>query len=96
VPRFPWDIPTIRVFMSMGCGALVISEQVGDTAPFEAGKNFVQASVSELPDTITYYLEHEDERRAITQSAHELITRELTLKKAVSEVLTLIIHECHS
>ena len=89
VPRFNWDIPTIRLFMSIGCGSLVVSEHAGDSTPFVSGKHFVQSTADELPDVIAYYVKHDDEREAITQNAHELITTEFTLRNAVHNILSL-------
>ena len=88
VPRFPWDIPTIRVFMSVGCGSMVISEEMGNTAPFESGKHLYQAGVKELPEKIAYYLQNDEAREEITRNAHELITQKLTLKNQVLKVLS--------
>lgn len=91
IPRFQWDIPTIRFFISMACGTLAVSEEMGSTWPFENGKHMVQASAKELPDLIAYYLEHNDERMEITRAAHDLITSELTLKNAILRTLAACI-----
>lgn len=87
VPRFPWDIPTIRVFLSIGCGSLVVSEEMGDTAPFESGRHLVQAGVTDLADVICHYLEHDNERQEIVDAASELVCGDLTLARSVSRVL---------
>jgi len=90
VPRFPWDIPTIRVFLSVGCGALVVSEEMGDTAPFVSGRHIVQARLADLADAICRYLERDDEREAIVQNAFALIEGDLTLSNSLARVLGLM------
>lgn len=88
VPRFTWDIPTIRFFISMSCGVLAVSEEMGATEPFEAGKHLVQAKAEDLADVIIHYLQHEGERLAITNSASQLMA-ELTLRGNVFRVLSV-------
>ncbi len=89
VTHHPCDFAGERFVISMGCGTLVVSEPLGDTTPYRAGEHFVQASLAELPDTIGYYLAHEDERQAITAAAYRLVTQEVTLPKAVAEMMNV-------
>lgn len=88
IPRFSWDIPAIRLFMSMGCGSMVVSEHSGDSAPFTPGQHFIQSSADQLPETIAYYLQHDDEREAIARNAQRLVTEELTLQNSISSILS--------
>lgn len=44
------------VMMGIWQRALVITETVSDTPPFMAGKDFVEASLAEMPQAIDYYL----------------------------------------
>jgi len=87
IPRIPWEIAGIRFLMSISCGALVVSEYVKDTAPYKPGVHFVQAESTQLPDVISYYLEHNDERQAIADSAYKFVTQELTLKNSMLQIL---------
>jgi glycosyltransferase involved in cell wall biosynthesis len=89
LPRFTWDLPTIRLFMSMGCGSMVASEYVADTTPFVSGEHFVQATADKIADKIAYYLNHDAEREAISARATKLITTDYTLEKALQRVLAL-------
>ncbi len=73
--------------MSMRCGALVVSECTEDTAPYKPGVHFVQAKASELADAICYYLEHEDQRQKIADSAYAFVTNELTLKNSLLQIM---------
>lgn len=87
IPRFSWDLPTIRIFMSMGCGSMVVSEDIGDSSPFVSGTHFAQASVEGLPDLIADYVANDDKRLAVTQAAKELIHGDLTLRNVVCKVV---------
>ena len=87
VAHYPWDLPSQRFLMSMACGALVISEPLDDPTPYRPGKHFVQADIADLSETICYYLEHEREREAITRTAYDFLTQELTLRNALSRIM---------
>ena len=83
----PCDFPGLRFLMSMGCGALVVSETLYNPTPYKVGEHFVQASVADLPDAIAHYLENKAEREKIVRSAHNFVTRQQTLEKAVSQII---------
>jgi len=85
--NYPWELSGIRFLISMGTGALVVSEPLYNPSPFKVGEHFVQASFDDLPDMIAHYLVHEGEREAIVRSANNFITRELTLQKTVSQIM---------
>lgn len=52
-------------------GALVITEPCSDAPPFRAGRDFVEASLAELPETIRYYLSSPEGR----QEAETIVAR---------------------
>jgi hypothetical protein len=89
IPRFPWDIPTIRFFMGMGCGALMVSERMWSCAPFDDTRHFVQANASDLPDVITHYVKNEKDRLALSKAAHDYVTRDLTMENQVLRILSV-------
>ena len=82
----PWEMPVTRLLMGMGCGALVVSTWMGDPCPF-GKEHFVQTDTGDLADAVVYYLEHDEERQEIVDAAHRFVTEELTLSKAVSQIL---------
>lgn len=86
VSRIPWEMSGMRFLISISCGALVICEHAEDTAPYKAGIPFVQVKVPELPNMICHYLEHEDERQAIVDSAYKFVTEKLTLKDSLLQI----------
>ena len=83
----PCDFPGYRFLMSMGCGALVVSEPIYDSTPYKAGEHFVQASVADLPDVIVHYLENKAEREKIVSSAHNFVTKELTIQSTIKHIM---------
>ncbi len=87
IMRTPWEMPVIRLLMSMACGAMVVSNWTGDPEPFNKN-HLVQATDDRIPEIIAYYLEHEDEREAIADSAYKFITEELTLCNSISQMMT--------
>jgi len=89
VPRFNWDIPTIRLFMSIGCGSLVVSEHAGDSTPFVSGEHFVQAPAQDLPDIIEHYVRSDEDRNRVTSNARDLVFNQLTLQRALISVLNM-------
>ena len=50
------------------------------------GRHMIQAPEKELADRIVYYLEHEDERRRITEAAYELATTQLAMPRALETI----------
>lgn len=86
IPRLPWEMPLMRLLMSMSCGALVASAWTGDPAPFRA-EHLVQAPAPRLAEAVAYYVEHEDARRAIVKAASELIAGQMTLQNALVAIM---------
>lgn len=86
VLQAPWDMPIMRFLIGMGCGALVVSNWTGDPTPFERG-HFVQAETRNLAGAVLHYLEHEDQRARIVDSAYRFVTQELTLPKTLAHIL---------
>ncbi|MGA2324223.1 MAG: glycosyltransferase [Sedimentisphaerales bacterium] len=87
IPNIPWEMAGMRFLMSISCGALVVSEYVEETAPYKPGVHFVRAKFSELPDAICHYMEHEDQRQAIVNSAYKFVTQELTMKNSLLRIM---------
>jgi hypothetical protein len=71
--RHPRDFTGHRLLLGAANKALVVSEPM-DEEPLRPGRHMIQAPVDALADRVIYYLEHEDERRQITEAAYELVT----------------------
>jgi glycosyltransferase involved in cell wall biosynthesis len=79
-----------RFTLSMGNGALVVSEPAHRPAPFRPGEHYVEARTSDLAVTISRLLADDEELRRIAAAGREFVTRELTMTNAAAKVLALI------
>jgi hypothetical protein len=84
--QHPQDFNGHRLILGAANKALVASEPMVDSEPLQPGRHMIQAPVEELADRIVYYLEHEDERRRITEAAYELATTRLTMPRALETI----------
>jgi len=87
--RYPGALSGLRFILAMANKALAVSEPIYDPAPYVPGKHYVSASPEDFPRVIRYYLTHEDERAAIADEGHRLVTQELTLARSVEQLLAL-------
>lgn len=89
VMRQPWDDPVFRLLLAAPNGAMLLSEKLlpTSTGPFRPGEHLAMADLTDMVDTIKYYLSHEDERQRIAECAYDLVTRHLTMGKMSLEVL---------
>jgi glycosyltransferase involved in cell wall biosynthesis len=79
-----------RFTLSMGNGALVVSEPAHRPAPFRPGEHYVEAPTGDLAATIARLLADDEERRRIAAAGRELVTQELTMTRSAAAVLRLI------
>jgi len=84
--RVPWEMPTMRLLMSMGCGAMVVTNWTGEPTPFSS-RHLVRAKTEDIPQTVAYYLAHENERQAIAQAAYNYLTERLTMRNSILKML---------
>ncbi len=87
--RHPGELPGLRFILGMASRTLVVSEPVYAPGPYVPGRHLVTAPLGALPDAIRHFLAHEDERRAIADAGHALVTRELTMDRSVEQLLEL-------
>ncbi|MGB2769661.1 MAG: glycosyltransferase [Candidatus Zixiibacteriota bacterium] len=88
--RYPGELSGARLIMGMANRTLVISEPMYKPGGFIPGKHFVSATSDEMPEIISYYLNHDDERECIATEGHKLVTGELTMERSISRILELI------
>jgi hypothetical protein len=88
--RYPGELSGLRLILGMANKTLVISEPIYNPAPYVAGTHYVSAAIEDIPQTIRYYLAHEDERRRIAAEGHRLVTQEITLARSVSQILDIV------
>lgn len=87
LPRVPWDFGAGRFLMSMSCCAMIVSEGNCPKEPYIKDVHYVQTGDSDLTTTILSYLRNEQQRRRITREAYNYVTKEITLKKSVLDIL---------
>lgn len=86
--NYRWDISAERFLFGIACGALIVSEELGDTTPYVPGEHFVHAKTEDLAEQILFYLHHCKERETIVQTAWQFLTQQLTLAKSVASMFT--------
>ena len=80
----------MRFHMVAGNRSLVVSEHLPPHyREYVPGTHYVSADVDAVPDTILYYLKHEDERREIAENAYELVATQLTFASSVGKLMDL-------
>lgn len=85
-PHPTWEL-SIRYYISAANGAVVLTEPGKNKYSFVPGKHLVECPIKEMPDTIMYYLAHEEEWRAISAEMLRIMRRELTLEQSVASIL---------
>jgi hypothetical protein len=88
--RYPGKVASMRIVLALANGALVVAEPCYRPDPFVPGVHYVEAPVRELPDTIRYYLAHDEERERIVAAGHRLVTEELTWARSAETVVRAI------
>jgi hypothetical protein len=91
-----WEMPLLRLLISMGCGALVVSNCSVDPYPLR-DEHLVRVDSDSLVPAILEHLRDEPARRRITEAAGRYVTGELSWSPVVSRVLrrALAQHEAY-
>jgi glycosyltransferase involved in cell wall biosynthesis len=88
ITRTWYDDNFSRFAMAAPNRSLIVSEPVLPHCPsFEKGVHYVSASKKSLPQTILYYLQHEEERLPIVENAYRLVTDELTFLESIKTIM---------
>lgn len=80
----------MRLFLGMANGAFVLSEPVYLPYPFEPGRHYVEAQIEEMAETARRYLADDEARRRIAAEGHAYVTQKLTLKRSLTNMLSLL------
>jgi hypothetical protein len=91
-----WEMPLLRLLVSMGCGALVVSNCSVDPYPLRE-EHLVRVDSDSLVPAILEHLRDEPARRRIVEAAGRYVTDELSWSPVVSRVLqrALAQHEAY-
>ena len=87
VLRLPWEFPGWRIFPSIACGALVVSNEAVQNEPFQAGVHFVTAPRTRMAEAIAGLLDHEEERTRRAELALHSMNAELSMKQMLARLL---------
>lgn len=88
ITRTWYDDNFSRFSMAAPNRSLIVSEPMLPHCPeYQAGVHYVSAPIEELAGTILHYLAADEERRKITDCAHQLLTTELTMANSVQRVM---------
>ena len=81
----------MRLYEATGAGALLVTDAKDNLHElFEPGKEVVAyRSAAECADLVRYYLEHEDERLAVSRAGHERTLREHTYYQRMQELVEI-------
>ena len=76
----------------LGCGGFLLTNYQQDMLNFFVpGEDYVYyESRNDLMEKIGYYLEHEEERRAIAQNGYEKVCAEHTYEQRLQEILDVV------
>lgn len=88
--QHPADFTGLRLMLSAANKALIVSEPMYDSGPFESGKHLIDAPICQMAETIGYYLKHEMERQTIVNKAHDLVMENLTMDQTAQSILRAI------
>jgi hypothetical protein len=88
ITRTWYDDNFSRIALAAPNRSLVVSEPVlPHCSSLIAGTHYVAAPVDSLAETIRYYLEHEEERSAIVESAYRLVTTKLLFRDSIKSIM---------
>ena len=82
----------LRAFDIMGCNGFLLSNYQSDFLDFfTPGEDFVFYETPEqVPTLAAYYLQHEDERRAICQNGYTKVTQNHTYRQRLEEIFSIL------
>lgn len=81
--------PVQKYLEAMACGSLVVAPLPRDAERlgFIDGHTIVDCGPDDFMEKINYYLQHEEERRAITDTAAELVRQKYTCEAQVKDMI---------
>lgn len=88
--RTPAEFSGYRLSLGMANKALVVSEPIYRPEPFVPGKHFVMVPTDQMAATIRHYLDAEDDRTTITETAYRFVQEEATLQKSTELIVSLM------
>ena len=94
--RTPSEFSGYRLSLGMANRAMVVSEPIYRPEPFLPGTHFVMVPAEEMAASIRHYLQAEDERRLMTDTAAVFVRDDATLQRSTERIVGLMEeHERH-
>jgi len=94
--RTPSEFSGYRLSLGMANKALVVSEPIYRPEPFVPGTHFVMVPMDQVGAMIRHFLEAEDERRIMTETASRFVREHATLQHSTERIVRLMEeHERH-
>ena len=88
--RTPAEFSGFRLSLGMANKALVVSEPIYRPEPFVPGRHFLMVPTQEMAGCIRHYLDRDQERHAITETAYQFVTGEATLQRSTELMVSLM------
>ena len=82
------DFPSNRLFDALACGTFIISDKIPSAETLFEGSIITYENTEDLEMKIDYYLNHENERIALSEKGREIVLKNHTFDKRVEEILT--------
>ncbi len=82
----------LRALDILGCGGFLLTNYQADYAKYlEAGRDYVYyEDVKQIPELVSYYLQHEDERKEIAKNGYHKVKEYLNYSLLVKKILNRI------
>lgn len=94
ITRTWYDDNFSRFVLAAPNRSLIVSEPVlPHCSEFQKDVHYVSAEIEDLSKTILYYLQHEEERQQIVESAYQFVTEELQFSKILEYMLQFALRE---
>ncbi len=85
--KYPWEFPGMRLMMSIGCGAMVVSNEAEINDPYHAEIHYAAADASSLAEVAQHYLDRESQRVEFARRALEETNRHLSMELVMARML---------
>lgn len=87
IVRQKYDDNSMRYPLAAHNRVLLVSEPTLRHTFFEPGVHLVETPISQMADTICYYLQHDDERKRIVDNAYEFVAANARPGQAIAQVI---------
>jgi hypothetical protein len=86
-----WSENSLRFAFAAPNRSLIVSERILPHSPaYKPGIHYVSAPVEKLAESILYYLDHEEERLRIVESAYHFATKEMTFGNSIRIIMEAV------